>query len=173
MSVRSTVVFLAAALAVTLLCCPRFDDGGAPSMQEELDCGALELKVCGPADECDGSVWCIAARLLAEGDSKDPRCIEVLQGEDAFPACLPVRIFGGDVNSVCDALLALVCGEEDSSGKRPCDGTPACVNALLLSTEVRDTGDAGAALEEAGVVTSDQACASALAEQALFPQCAS
>jgi len=152
------VWLVATAAAIGLLACPG-EDAGA---KRGDPCSLLRSQTCGEHDECAGQGWCETAKLLVDADETGDRCQKALADPTSFPVCAQ----GLSVLVSCDELTNLVCGSaQDGGSERPCNGEPACANALLLAA-IPDGGSVDAAALEAR-------CKAAQYETLLYPPCQS
>jgi hypothetical protein len=125
----------------------RGPDGGAtPENDNAVACAALRTSACGANDECLEDPGCVAADLVTRFEPE--RCVEAVGDARSFPPC----VLGN-----CTVLTERVCGAGDVGA---CEDAPACGPARELARRA-DAGDGSA----------DDACAQALADEALFPSC--
>jgi hypothetical protein len=122
-------------------------DGGTPNPANfEAECAALVEATCGESDACTDDPGCVAAELLARFEPE--RCPDALGDARSFPPCSL---------GTCVVLAAKVCGGAPPAA---CEDAPACAPVRALEARADD-----------GDVSANESCASALADEVLFPPC--
>lgn len=138
-------------------------------------CVELVIKVCGFSGECKDATGCSPARQLMQLEkdeawqsrSKGPngtsmQCREALQNEKFFSRCTVAQLT--DAPTVCQMLVAMVCGSENQ-----CSGQPACPPAQqLLAMETQER--LASKTPDAPTYTSKK-CEESLAESDFFVAC--
>lgn len=122
-------------------------DGGEGAFTDAEACAALVQKTCGDGALCAEDPGCVAATLQSRFEPEG--CTDALGDARSFPAC---------AQGTCDQLTQKVCGDDDTAGA--CEDSPGCEPARVLQRRVED-----------GDVSAEQSCASALADESIFPAC--
>jgi hypothetical protein len=131
-------------------------EGWPPECADYLDrllhgpCAEALSRVCGDDHACQATPACAAVGLMAEFDDGRERCQAALDDPSHYPDCHAL--------TDCDVLVTRTCGESVDAGPLPCQGQPACGQALLLQAD--------AAASHVYTV-----CSQALQEGSLYPRC--
>ncbi len=122
------------------------DGGSPPENDARVACDTLITSTCGEGDICRQDPGCVAADLLSRFEPQ--RCAEALGDARGFPPC---------ALGTCARLAAKVCGGDAPAS---CEGAPGCAPARALEARAGE-----------GDVSANESCASALADEVLFPPC--